>query len=111
MEIPKDFSGASNISHLAKLCDVVFVAINDPADRSIHPMGRIGFRASESDKVYVNTESAQGRKSYADLWDERQKTLQEIGFSFNIPILELTTESHLQKDLVLGIKNMTRRKK
>jgi hypothetical protein len=74
-------------------------------------MGSIGFRGSELEKIYINTESLLGRRSYAALWEERQKLLQEIAISFKIPIVELSTESFLQKDLVFGLKNINRRKK
>jgi uncharacterized protein (DUF58 family) len=111
MDIDQQFPQESNISWLSQKCDVVFVAINDRADKSMYPMGTIGFRGIDAEKIHVNTESLVGRKSYAALWDEHERLLQEIGMSLKIPILELTTESHLQKDLVLGLKNIARRKK
>lgn len=111
MDIKKSFPQESNISYLSKTCDVVFVAINDQADKSMYPMGSMRFRSSDLEKIHVNTQSLKGRKAYADLWDEHQKLLQEIGSRWKIPILELSTESHLQRDLILGLKNIVRRKK
>lgn len=99
------------LSRLNKRCDVVFIAINDIADRSIYPAGLIGFCINASEKTYVNTESLIGRESYTHLWEENRQKLYAITSSFKIPLIELTTESDIQRDLVLGLQTIGKRKK
>ncbi len=111
MNLESHFCQEPGVSFLTKKCDVVFIAINDPADKFMYPMGTVGFRSVRGEKILVNTESVAGRKAYAALWDQHQKVLQQVGLKLKIPVLELTTESHLQQELMLGLKTIARRKR
>jgi len=111
MEIDKSFQHETSINRLTKKCDVVFIGVNDQADRSISSMGSVGFCASDSSKFYINTESVEGRKAYVAKWEEHQRCLQEITMRLKISMVELTTESDVSKDLIFGLKNIARRKK
>lgn len=111
MNLDKNLQHEAGLSRLNKRCDVVFIAINDQADKSIYPIGTIGFCANQSEKIYVNTESVQGRKAYANLWKENRQRLYEITSKFKIPLIELTTESDIRRDLTLGLKTIAKRKK
>lgn len=111
MEIDKGFLQETYLSQLTKKCDLVFIGINDPADKSIYPMGALNFQLNDLKRILVNTEDPLGQKAYARLWQEHQEKLQEIKVKFKIPILELRTESRLQEDLILGLKKIARRKK
>jgi len=91
---------------LNKRCDVVFVAINDPADQLICPVDTVAFQGSDSEKVYVNTESLVGRKAYAAQWEENRKKLHEITTRAKVSMIELTTETDVYRDLILGLKNV-----
>jgi uncharacterized protein (DUF58 family) len=110
MDIHKNFQYEAGISRLNKRCDVVFIAINDQADKSLYPVGTIGFCANKTEKIYVNTESLAGREAYAAQWKENRQRLYEITSRFKIPMIELTTESDIHRDLVLGLKNIAKRK-
>ncbi len=111
MEIDRQFQNEPSINRLTKKCDVVFVGVNDPADKLIPPVGLLGFSAGGSEKMYVNTESLSGRNAYAAQWEEHQKCLHELTSRLKISMLELTTESDVYQELVLGLKNLARRKK
>ena len=109
MDIDVNFQPAA-ISRLSKRCDVVFIAINDQADKSIYPVGLCGFCAHDK-KVYVNTDSIAGREAYSSQWKENRQRLCEITYRLKIPMIELTTESDVHRDLVLGLKHIAKRKK
>lgn len=111
MSVDKNYQYEGNLSRLRKMCDIVFIAINDQADKLICPVGTIGFHGNEKNKIYVDTESASGRKAYAMQWDENRQRLNEIAFKLKIPTIELTTESDVHRDLILGLKSIAKRKK
>lgn len=98
------------LSRINKRCEVIFIAVNDPADRALFPVGTFAFCKDRSEKVYVNTDSLSGRRTYADLWKENRERLYEITTAFKIPLIELTTESDLHRELVLGLKSIAKRK-
>lgn len=110
MDLDKNFQHESGLSRLNKRCDVIFVAVNDQADKSIYPVGTVGFCANETEKAYLNTESVSGREAYLHLWNENRKQLSDISSKFKIPLIELTTESDIRKDLILGLKSIAQRK-
>lgn len=111
MDLDKGVQFEANLSALNKRCDVVFVAVNDPADISIYPIGTVGFCGDAVEKIYVNTDSVSGREAYTALWKENRKRLNEMTSKFKIPLIELTTESDIHRDLVLGLKTIAKRKK
>jgi len=99
MDLDKNFQHEACLSRLNKKSDVVFIAINDPADRSIYPLGTIGFCAKDVEKIYVNTESVAGREAYAAQWKENRQKLYEITSKLKISLIEMTTESDVRRDL------------
>jgi hypothetical protein len=107
MDIEQDFQNEGAFSRLNKRCDMVVIAVNDPADKSIYPVGTIGFCKS-AEKAFVNTESIAGRKAYADQWNENRRRLYEITSRYKVPMIEMTTESDIQRDLILGLKNISK---
>lgn len=109
-----DLSGLQQEIHLNRLnkkSDLVLIAINDAADESLCPVGPLGFCIDSAEKVYVNTDSKAGRETYAALWKENRQKLNEIASRFQIPMVELTTESDVRRDLVLGLKFVSKRKR
>jgi uncharacterized protein (DUF58 family) len=106
MDLSSDFP---SLKRLNQTCDVALISINDPADQALFPAGVIGFCGAE--KVYVNTDSIQGRKTYAADWEENRSALNTLADRFKIPLIALTTESDIHRDLLLGLKNITKRKK
>lgn len=111
MDMSASFEKQSHLSHLTKSCDVVFISINDPADKSFIPSGVIGFCAQNKEKVYVNTDSVKGRQAYTAKWEANRKALYNLTERFKIPLIALSTESTIHRDLLLGLKTLSRREK
>lgn len=96
------------ISRLSKRCDIVFVTVNDPADKALIPVGRMGV-FSGHEKFVVNTNSLSGRQAYALQWEENRKSLYQKVTQFRIPLIELSTEADIKKDLWLALKSLSKR--
>lgn len=111
MELSDDVSKESSLSRLNKNCDLVLISINDAADQALVPAGIIGFCGQNSEKITINTDSIKGRETYAAQWKENRKTLNQLTARFKIPLIALSTESDIHRDLLLGLKNITKRKK
>lgn len=110
MDLSDDFLKESNLSRLNKSCDVVFISINDAADQTLVPAGVIGFWGN-AEKVYINTESHKGREAYAAQWKANRRALNSLTERYKIPLIELSTESDIHSDLLLGLKKIAKRKK
>jgi uncharacterized protein (DUF58 family) len=110
MDLDKSFQNESSLSKLNKSCDVIFISVNDPADKALFPVGKMGFCSSLITKCFVNTDSMAGREAYSKQWSENRKRLYEITSKFKIPLIELTTESEVHRDLMLGMKSLAQRK-
>lgn len=111
MELSPAFAKESGLSRLNKSCDVVFISINDAADQALVPAGVIGFCGQNTEKVYINTDSIKGRQTYAAQWEENRRILEALTDRFKIPLIALSTESDIHRDLLLGLKNIAKRKK
>lgn len=111
MNINQDFQQKTRLNGLRKKCDIIFIAINDRADKSLYPAGMIKFCANKTEKIHINTNSLTVRESYAAQWKENRQQLHVITSSLMIPLIELTTESTIRQDLMLGLKGIAKRKK
>ncbi len=111
MDLSPSFPKESGLSRLNKSCDVVFISINDAADQALVPAGVIGFCGQNAEKVFINTDSIKGRKAYTAQWEENRKVLKTLTERFKIPLIALSTESDIHRDLFLGLKNIAKRKK
>lgn len=111
MDLSDSLALESNLSRLNKSCDVVFISINDAADQTLVPAGILGFCGEGSDKVYINTDSIKGREAYAAQWELNRKSLNSLTERFKIPLIALSTESDIHRDLLLGLKTIGKRKK
>ncbi len=111
LEIDGDFEDEDAISRLRKKCEVVFISINDPADKSIASIGTVGFCLNETEKTYVNTESLAGRKAYEEQWLAHEKRLHQLTSQLKIPLIELSTLSDVQKELSTSLNQIKRRKR
>lgn len=108
MSLSPNFQNGTTLSMLSKKCNVVFIAINDPADKAIFPVGVVGFSANGNEKSFVNTDSASGRKAYAEQWEENRKQLYEMTSALKIPTIELSTESDIFPELMIALRGMMR---
>lgn len=110
MDLSANFSNDPTLSRLTKICEVVFVSINDAADKALAAAGVIGFYGRGSEKVYVDTNSFKGRETYAAEWQASRSILTSTAKRLKIPVIELSTESDIHSDLLLGLKNSSRGK-
>ena len=110
MQINKNMHEQAVFHRLRKNCDVVFIAVNDQADKSIDPVGLLGF-SSNNTKCVVNTSDHAGRKAFKDQWDQNRQYLYEVTAKLKIPLIELTTESKLQQALALELKRINAKRK
>lgn len=111
MDLPPAFSKDSGLSRLSKSCDVVFISINDAADQTLVPAGVIGFCSPNAEKVYIDTDNSAGRENYIAQWEANRSSLNTLAGRFKIPLIALSTESDIHRDLLLGLKNIGKRKK
>lgn len=91
-DINEDFP-CHALSRLRKKCEIVFVAVNDRADKELCPFGSARFCRDDQDKFLINTNDAAGQKAYEAQWTKNRQVLREIAGKYKIPLIELTTES------------------
>lgn len=103
-----ELSAIPCLNTLAKRCNVVFISINDAVDLALLPAGIIGFFGEREEKTYINTDSVIGREAYSAKWNENRKALNTLTERFKIPLIELSTESDIYRDLILGLKKCRR---
>ncbi|MBA2368903.1 MAG: DUF58 domain-containing protein [Candidatus Protochlamydia sp.] len=111
LDIDPHFQQGIGISRLNKRCEMVFIAINDQADRVMPPLGVLGFSADGMKKILANTDSIAGREAYAAQWLENRKVLYEAAARLKIPLLEMSTASNVHLELMTGLKHLARRKR
>lgn len=100
----------SGLSMLRKSCDIVFIAINDPLDKALPKVGTLFFSSHARNKIAINTEDASGRAAYERLWQEDRERLYEMTNRWNIPLIELKTESEIVKELPLSLQQVSKRR-
>lgn len=88
-----------------------FISVNDPADKALMPIGMMGFFSKGLQKLVVNTDSLAGRNAYAQQWQENRANLHQMAIQFGIPLIELTTEEDIKKDLWLALKSLSKRRR
>lgn len=96
---------------LNKNCDVICIAISDPADAFIPPIGGLEFQNDSGERIAANTESLQGREYYKTLWQENRKKFNEAIVRAKISTVELTTEMDIRRDLLLGMRVLSKRRR
>ncbi len=110
LHLDDDFSTTASFSSLNKKSDLVFISINDLADASIMPIGTLGIRSLKGEKNYINTDSKAGREAYALQWQKNRQLLNTITSKYKIPLIELSTESDISRDLIFGLKSIAKRR-
>lgn len=94
------------LTALTQKNDVVFISVNDQADGFLAPIGMLGF--SDDELFITDTDHQEGRERYQAFWQKNRKELSEWSTRLKIPIIELTTESDVRKDLILALKLIAR---
>jgi uncharacterized protein (DUF58 family) len=111
MEISKTPQYEKVLRRLGHGFETVFISINDAADKTLFPVGILGCSANQTEKLYINTDSIAGIKAYEAQWSENREHLYEMTSRSKIPLIELTTQSDIHRDLIFELKNRAKRKK
>lgn len=111
--IISDFSRVSgdaekHLRALRKRCDVVMIAVDDPADQMLPPLGPLVCVAPQG-QLYVNTDNAKGRETYADEWQKTRKNLQTMLTKLKIRLISISTDAEASSDLFFALKHLARR--
>ncbi len=114
--IISDFSNISEglgqqLSELQKRCSIVLITVDDPADRTIPPMGVLLCSNHSRERYNVNTDSQTGREIYTRNWQENRNQLVRMSHRLGICIISIATNSSVQKELTLGLKRISSRRR
>jgi len=99
-----------SLIRLNKRCDVVAVSINDQAEKSIPALATISFHGENSEIILANTDSFAGREAYAAKWEENRQKLSQMMNRQKIPLVQLTTEADIPRDLIFGLNRISKRR-
>jgi uncharacterized protein (DUF58 family) len=98
-----------NLFRLHRRCEIVLVRLNDPADRTIPPIGTLHF-AGNGMKLVVDTDSRQGRETYTRQWHESRQLLEKIAARRQIGIIDVHTDRDIRNDLMSGLRRLGMRR-
>ena len=106
-----DFQDATDmlerrLGDMRRKCDVVLIAINDPADREIPPMETVIFSDNAGHKLTLDTDNPAGRLAYAQQWQENRARLEEIAARKGIGIVDLHTDKDVYDELLPGLRRL-----
>jgi uncharacterized protein (DUF58 family) len=91
------------IGNLRRTCDVVLIAVNDPADREMPAMETVVFEDDAGNKLALDTNSRAGRDAYAQQWRENRQRLEDMAVRRRVGIVDLHTDKDVYADLLLGL--------
>lgn len=111
MNLDKTLLQDAHLNQLSKRCDLVCISVNDQSDKSIYPMGFLGFHGQNKEHAFLNTRDASGREAYELQWKENRQQLLDLTSRFKIPTIELTTESDVHRDLMMELQTIAKRRK
>jgi uncharacterized protein (DUF58 family) len=94
------------LGNLHRRCDIVLVAVQDPADSEIPEMGTIIFVDDAGHKLAFQSGSQEVRDTYKKQWSENRKQLENIARRRDISIVELHTGQDVYTDLQLGLRRL-----
>ncbi len=94
------------LGNLHRRCDVVLVAVQDPADREIPAMGTIIFSDDAGQKLTFPSGSQEARDAYEKQWNENRKQLEDIARRRGIGIVDLHTGKDIYMDLQRGLRRL-----
>lgn len=98
------------LSRLNKRADVIAIAINDPAEKTIPPLSTLAFQGQEREKMVINTDSVAGREAYEAQWKTNRKQVEEMLSRQKIAMISMTTEAKMPSDLIFGLKKIAKRR-
>lgn len=97
------------LSNLHRRADIVLIAVNDPADKFLPPVGHAMFKGTGGEALLVDTNDKKGRLSYEQHWTQNREELENIVFSLGLGYVPLQTSDDLYKSLIGGLKQMNKK--
>jgi len=93
-------------SRLGQLCQrhsVVLIPVDDPAERSLPAMGRALFRGPDGRMVEVDTDNSEGRRIYAENWQNRREELVRMANKLRAAVIPVNTDKDVHRSLMEGL--------
>ncbi len=78
-------------ARLARAYDVTLVAVSDPADRSLSPVGNIPIADDDGRPVLLHTGHPALQQRWRDLWEAQRQRLEMIATRYQMRLLTLET--------------------
>ena len=95
------------LRNLHRRCDIVLIAVTDPADRQLPAMETVVFSDGTGRKVTLDTDNEAARAAYAAGWRDNRAALEDIAGRQGIGILDLTTDKDVYGELLPGLARLT----
>ena len=98
---------------LGRLCqrhEVVLVPVDDPSDWQLPAMGTVPFEDPEGQRVWINTDDAQGRQRYTDAWEDQRRSLESRAFRLGIEVIPVRTDEDVHRTLHKGLSRRAARR-
>jgi uncharacterized protein (DUF58 family) len=94
------------LGNLQRSCNIVLIAVNDPADWEMPAMDTVIFDDARGGKLALDTNSRAGREAYARQWRENRKRFEDMATRRGIGIVDLHTNQDVCTDLLLGLRRL-----
>ena len=92
--------------HLIKLqkrCQTILIAIDDPADHTLLPIGPVILQGINN-KAVIDTNNQVARRIYYQMWKNTRDRLIQIAKKKRIYFISLSTKNDVEKELPRQIK-------
>jgi uncharacterized protein (DUF58 family) len=91
---------------LGQLCQrhsVVLIPVDDPVEKSLPAMGRALFRGPDGKMIEVDTDSSEGRRTYAEKWLSKREELVRMANSLRVAVIPVRTDKDVHRSLMDGL--------
>lgn len=110
LEETTSFIKEAHLKRLNSRCDVIFVAINDPSDETIPPIGLLDCTDITQEQITIDTDSFPYRKAYEEQWKHNRSQLKALTSQSQIPLVQLSTLSDVRYELPKALKLCAKRR-
>lgn len=84
--------------------EIIFITIDDIADRELPAMGKICFISTTGKPLLINTDDSSGRTRYRQLWQQQRDQLQQLMRNLRIDFISISTEADVYESLLIGLR-------
>ncbi|RNE92059.1 DUF58 domain-containing protein [Marichromatium sp. AB31] len=82
---------------------LVLLALDDPADREIPAMGRVGFVGPDGSRHLLDTDDPGARNAYRAAWEARRARLRANAHRLGLILIPIATDSEIHLALIHGL--------